>query len=251
MNKKFRHPQHVYNDIDAEVIVPFLVKIFSPQSVIDVGCGLGTWLGCFKKCGIQQVLGVDGAYHEKELIAQNLLDSEFLECDLEKDLSSIVSSVKKQLGGTTQLFDLCISLEVAEHLKESSSDSFITFLTSLSDYVVFSAAIPYQGGDGHINEQWPEYWVNKFKQRGFKPLDIIRPLFWNNSDVKVWYKQNMILFVKESRVNEIIALVNPVQMPLNVVHPELYLRKTEFSRNRLFLFFKAMILWVLKRCRRV
>ena len=65
---------------------------------------------------------------------------------------------------------------------------------------MFSAAIPYQGGQNHINEQEPNYWIEKFENEGFKLFDILRPLFWDNTEVDSWYRQNMLLFTKNGNL---------------------------------------------------
>jgi hypothetical protein len=54
---------------------------------------------------------------------------------------------------TEKKYEFCLSLEVAEHLKQSSSSVFIDTLISLEDNIIFSAAFPGQTGQGHINEQ--------------------------------------------------------------------------------------------------
>ena len=78
-------------------------------------------------------------------------------------------------------FDLAITLEVAEHLSEIRADSFIDDLCALSDLILFSAAIPDQGGRHHINEQWQSYWEPKrFKQRGYHVYDIVRWKIWSS-----------------------------------------------------------------------
>ena len=52
-------------------------------------------------------------------------------------------------------FDLALSLEVAEHLPPECGSEFVQTLTDLSSVILFSAAIPFQGGTDHLNEQWP------------------------------------------------------------------------------------------------
>ncbi len=94
-------------------------------------------------------------------------------------------------------FDLAISLEVAEHLPEKSAEIFIDSLTGLSDIILFSAAIPYQRGTNHINEQFPEYWIDKFKKRNYLVIDCIRKKIWNNPKVYFFYSQNILLFIKK------------------------------------------------------
>ena len=63
-------------------------------------------------------------------------------------------------------FDLVNCLEVAEHLDASRADSFVDDLCALGDVVVFSAAIPGQGGTHHVNEQFQSYWQERFRRNG-------------------------------------------------------------------------------------
>ena len=244
MNNKFKHPVTVYNDKAAQEIVPFIMNLLSPKSVIDVGCGVGTWLKSFRENGVRTVVGMDGAYHEKNLIAQNLSETEFVEVNLEENHRAILDILYAKLQtDSCRKFDLVVSLEVAEHLHEQYADSYINLLTALSNCILFSAAIPKQGGDGHVNEQWPEYWVDKLSGKGYKVLDIIRPNFWSNDNVNTWYKQNMFLFVKEETHKNIenrIGGQHSIKYPLNIVHPELYFAKVNMkmgirsSANSLF-----------------
>src|SRR5687768_14441955 len=44
----------------ARAMVPFVVQTLAPKSVIDVGCGTGTWLATFLEHGMTDVFGVDG-----------------------------------------------------------------------------------------------------------------------------------------------------------------------------------------------
>ena len=37
------------NQSSARIIVPMLFEAIHPQSVIDIGCGIGVWLNEFKK----------------------------------------------------------------------------------------------------------------------------------------------------------------------------------------------------------
>lgn len=80
----------------------------------------------------------------------------------------------------TKKYDLAISLEVVEHLSSESANMFIACFTNMSDIVLFSAAIPGQGGENHINEQWPEYWSGLFNERGYVGLNFARRRVWND-----------------------------------------------------------------------
>ncbi|PZV76705.1 methyltransferase family protein [Algoriphagus aquaeductus] len=170
---------------------------------MDIGCGIGTWLSIAKKLGIEDVLGVDGDYVNHELLSKYLSQSEFKSHDLTLPLV---------LG---RKFDFCLCLEVAEHLPEKFSDVLVDTLVRHSDLILFSAAIPGQGGQNHINEQEPNFWIKKFETKGYYVYDPIRPLVWTNYEVDVWYKQNIFLFSKNP-----MDLLKPIFTHL--VHPELY-----------------------------
>src|ERR1051326_3058645 len=88
-----------------------------------------------------------------------------------------------------------ISLEVAEHLPEASAQGFVASLTRLAPVVLFSAAVPLQGGAEHVNEQWQEYWRSKFSELDYVACDAIRPVIWGNEDVFTYYQQNILVYV--------------------------------------------------------
>lgn len=206
----FVHDPIIYNINSAQKIVPILLEFLHPHSVVDVGCGIGTWLSVFQDLGVRDILGIDGEYVNKDLLYSHIDKSQFISHDLTKPLT------------INRKFDLVISLEVAEHLPKESSDHFVETLISLGDYIIFSAAIPNQNGDGHINEQWPTYWSDKFQKYGFNMQDCIRYIFWSNTDVNWWYKQNIFLVVKNGIEPSIITSSTNA---LNIVHPELYQHK--------------------------
>lgn len=112
-------------------------------------------------------------------------------------------------------FDLIRCLEVAEHLDAAHADVFAESIARHGDIVLFSAAIPGQRGTDHVNEQWPSYWIEKFAQVGLKAYDVIRPQIWTNRQVKVWYRQNIILFSKEREFDG-------AESRFDLVHPELW-----------------------------
>ena len=120
-------------------------------------------------------------------------------------------------------------MEVAEHLPESSSDFLVKSLITHSDLILFSAAIPGQGGQNHLNEQWPEYWERKFSKHGFIFLDIFRPLIWNDPTVDFWYKQNMFLVAKNTHV---LAQTHSSSFRA-MIHPDLYLAKNKICQKKI------------------
>jgi hypothetical protein len=189
----------------SQEMVPVLMKWAQPKSVLDLGCGVGTWLETFSKSGVQTIYGFDGAYVNKSQLLIPI--STFTPVDLSKKMPQVVK------------VDLAISLEVAEHLPEQMADQIVDYLTSCSDRVCFGGAVQYQGGSGHINEKNQSYWVNKFLTKGFVPMDLLRKELWNNQDIEVWYRQNSILYYKCSDPEK-IKEVDPGSY--DVIHPELF-----------------------------
>lgn len=118
-------------------------------------------------------------------------------------------------------FDLAQSLEVAEHLDECYADNFVALLTSLSNIILFSAAIPHQGGTHHINCQPPAYWAKKFAQYDFECYDILRMKFWDNNAIASWYRQNSLIFIHKSK-KELFANFTPTQNPAHLMHPNMW-----------------------------
>ncbi len=168
----------------ARIVVPMLVDLVHPGSVVDVGCGRGAWLRSFLDCGVPTVVGYDGNYVSRDEL---LIPAETFE---PRDLFQPLV--------THKTFDLAVCLEVAEHLPDARSAGLVADLTKLAPVVAFSAAIPGQGGHGHINERWPEYWSGRFAVHGYEPLDCIRPRIAVHPDVAWWFRQNLMLFVASS-----------------------------------------------------
>lgn len=196
----------------AREVVPIVLSLLASRSVVDVGCGVGTWLSVFRECGVNDVVGLDGEYVKNEQL--QIPGEKFIPSDLNGNYAF------------DQRFDLAMSLEVAEHLSEEFAAGFVRDLASFSSVVLFSAAIPGQGGVHHVNEQWPAYWRGLFADRGYIAVDCIRPRIWNNRKIEVSYRQNIVLYVEEGYLKKSVALSQEKQRhnlhPFSVVHPDLF-----------------------------
>ena len=202
----------------AEKILALLMARLPPiNSAIDVGCGVGTWLAALRRSGIIDVQGIEGPWVRHELLE---IPREQL---FETDMSALLSSGDRW----PRRYDLAISLEVAEHLPARSASDFVGFLCDAADFILFSAASPHQGGRHHVNEQWPEYWAELFEERGYRYHDWVRPQIWKNRDIPVWYRQNMLVFIAQTRECDVEQESARCEMPLAVVHPEMYESKME------------------------
>lgn len=200
---------HESSRSSARQIVPLILELTQPQSVVDVGCGLGVWLSVFEEFGVEEYLGIDGDHVNQ--CALEIPRDNFLSFDLRNPL---------QLD---RKFDLVLSLEVAEHLPVECAETFIDSVTSLGPVVLFSAAIPLQGGSNHVNEQWPHYWAQHFHKRGYLVVDCLRKKMWNNENVEPWYAQNMLIFVRQDRIDGYPLLERELERMdvsrLAMVHP--------------------------------
>jgi SAM-dependent methyltransferase len=176
----------------ARVVVPIVMDLVRPTSVLDVGCGLGTWLAAFAEVGVSDFLGVDGDYVDRAKLK------------IPADRFRPVNLTDPPALGRT--FDLAACLEVAEHLPAPAAPRLVKLLTEAAPAVLFSAAIPGQGGTDHINEQWPSFWRELFTANGFVRLDPIRPRVLRDRRVEWWYQQNAFLFVRQALLAERPAL---------------------------------------------
>jgi len=196
----------------AEVVVPIILEHVDPRSVVDIGCGVGGWLAVFHRHGIEDICGVDGG--DVKLDRLRIRPEYFRPWNLGTPFD-----LKRR-------FDLALSLEVAEHLSPQRAAGFVKDLTKLADVVVFSAAIPGQGGWHHINEQWPAYWADLFERERYSPIDCLRERIWRNPDVDSWYAQNIMFFVRNDMLTNYPGLTNGIlhrpMPPLSLVHPRLF-----------------------------
>jgi SAM-dependent methyltransferase len=217
----------------AEAIVPLVVERVRPTSVVDVGCGIGVWLEAFATHGVDDYLGVDGPWVPREAL---LIPGErFVAARLDRPL---------ELG---RRFDLAVALEVAEHLPEHRAAGFVADLAGLAPCILFSAAIPHQGGTDHLNEQWLDYWAELFASHGYAAVDGIRPVIWSDRDVLPFYRQNVVIFAtpeliaqrpllahdRERTIDGRLSIVHPDLMESIAAHPSEHVRRASARDLRL------------------
>jgi hypothetical protein len=164
----------------ARAVVAIVVDMVHPDSVVDVGCGQAPWLAAFQENGVKVVHGMDGSYVDRSRL---FIDPSCFEA---VDLGHPFT-----IRGR---YDLAVCLEVVEHLADKAGKAVVKALAGAAPVVLFSAAIPGQGGEGHVNERLPAYWEVEFNKQGFRRLDAIRPRIWNDPRVDLWYRQNLFLF---------------------------------------------------------
>jgi len=168
-------------------------------SLLDVGAGHGAWAAEWLAAGVADVIAVDGDYVERDQLA--IPADRFVAHDLATPLD------------LNRRFDLVQSLEVAEHLPASKAGLFIDNLVAHGDVILFSAAVPHQGGEHHVNEQPPEYWRRRFIDRGYAAFDFIRPALAGKAHVKPWYRFNSYLYANAEGQRRLSDAIRSTRVP--------------------------------------
>jgi SAM-dependent methyltransferase len=208
--------------LSAQEMVPYIIRMLQPKSVLDVGCGIGTWSSVFQQNGVTDVLGVDGEYVNMQQLL--IPSNNFKSVDLRKSLD---------LG---RQFNIAISLEVIEHLEDNEGKELVSSLVKHAPIIVFSGAVPLQGGTNHINEQWQSYWATEFGKQGYLPYDMLRPVFWSNDKVNNCYKQNVVVYVKKGiTLPPSLQNISQVQnlRDLDLIHPDAWISRNQYMQINL------------------
>lgn len=208
------YEDHVAASLDSgRLVLGHLWQYLQPASVLDVGCGRGSWLAACRELGAETLIGLDGPWNSQAAMIEPAIQFRAVDLNQPFALDAPV--------------ELAMSVEVAEHLEPSSSERLIECLTSASEVVVFGAAYVEQGGTHHINERRHSFWAKLFAARGFAVFDLFRPNFWDDARLPFWYRQNTFLYVKRnSRAFERLTAAGLHELRniafTDCVHPELF-----------------------------
>lgn len=207
------------SDISARAMVPFLAEALKPRSMVDIGCGMGFWPRAFAQAGVPVCHGVDGAWTHTGTVltpGKDLFEYDFGQAEM--PFSPSLPQAR---------YDLVTSFEFVEHIAPGRADALVDLFCSLADIVALGGAIPHQSGVYHVNEQWADYWSEKFAARGYACCDLLRPVFWDNPEVEPWYAQNTLVYFK----GEVPAAISEqagkawaklATRPARIVHPDLW-----------------------------
>lgn len=170
------HLTHVH-DMSVEVGAQFILD-HKFKSIVDYGCGIGSYLQGAYEYGADikgYEISEDARVYTNESIQPFIEYKNFL------TLNKI------------DRYDVCICIEVAEHIDNHNSRKLVDILTMTSDYIVFSAAPPGQEGTGHINCQDHEFWCGLFEKKGFR-LKTKKLESWSSAPDYVL--KNLMVFTK-------------------------------------------------------
>ena len=195
----------------ARAVVPLLLELVRPASVVDVGCGTGAWLQVTREHGVEDVVGVDGDYIDRTQL--RIPPERFHGRDL------------SQPRALDRTFDLALSLEAAHYLPPQAAPRLVAAIAAAAPVALFSAAIPAQGGGPGLNRQWPSYWAGLFREHGFSACDWLRPRVWEDERVDWWYAQNAVVYVRSDRLEPLGLHADDRVLPL--VHPIHFLEVAE------------------------
>ncbi len=215
MGINYDHSQNRHTLAGPQAAMPILFAGYRPSSLLDVGCGTGTWLKAAIDFGIGDVFGVDGVKTPADKL--HVASDKIQQLDL-----TGAWNLEKQ-------YDVVFCLEVAEHLDMAFAPKLIDALVNHGDHVFFSAACPGQPGQHHVNCQWPDYWQRLFNQRGFVCDDAVRWQIWDIPEIEPWYRQNMFVARRDAASSGQEPRIKAI------LHPEMVLacftEKEQFDRH--------------------
>ena len=195
-----------YNYRSAKIILPMIFKYYKPNSMIDIGCGLGTWLSAALELGVENLQGIDCNEISEDFL---LVPRKYISID---DLETHENKENKK-------YDIAVSVEVAEHLNNSASEHFIKMLISYSKVIIFSAGIPYQDGEHHINCQHPQFWYAIFNKYEYVCFDFRDKLMNLWEEINPCYSQNLLLYVHKDLAHIFENIFNITNKPIFFYHP--------------------------------
>ena len=175
--------------ICADVVSKIVGSIFQINAFVDIGCGSGAWT----------IKALENFGDAKRAV---LIDLPSVNIGFELRDDPRVHFIGKNFNEDSEIptmdFDLAFCTEVLEHIEEESALKVLDSIAKNCQILVFSGAVPGQGGTGHVNEQTQEYWDKQIQLRGFRPFDVFRPILYSQN-IPQYYKNNLLLYIKPNR----------------------------------------------------
>lgn len=167
----------------------YLYNELKPNSVLDLGCGVGSYLEGFLNAGCKDLLGIELNFNNAKKYIVNNIYSFIVEGNVTQDLN------------LNRKFDCVISFEVGEHIYPDGTRMFVNNLTSYSDkYIILTAAPPGQRGTGHINLLDKNIWIDFVVSKGFLyKEDLVEKykIKWKKFKVGYYIINNLMIFKRK------------------------------------------------------
>jgi 2-polyprenyl-3-methyl-5-hydroxy-6-metoxy-1,4-benzoquinol methylase len=176
------------------VTMDWLLEFGRPfQSVVDFGCGIGSYLESAFAKNITKIKGYDiGGDYAKKYTPEHIQPFiEYLDC------------TKPMV---TEKYDCVISFETAEHIEPSGTNQFCDNLVNAlgkDGYLFFTGAPEGQDGCGHINCQSKAFWTLKFLERNLQidsVMTSIVALEWKRLGAPNYICDNLLIFKHDTYI---------------------------------------------------
>lgn len=168
----------------------FFSENYKITSVLDIGCGVGSYLEGHIRAGVTRVKGIEYNYKSAISHIPDILAPHISHGDATKKLESLGDK-----------YDCVWSVEVAEHIMPEGTDQFIDNLANLTNnYILLTAAPPGQSGTGHINLREKSFWIEAIKAKGFDYLEEDVEMLvdaWGKMGAEWYITKNVMLFKKK------------------------------------------------------
>ena len=132
-----------------------LTEVFSPRSVADVGCGSGGISAALRDRGVEQIYPFDFSQASVDMTQKRgFTNARRLDVTQAKEIPATA--------------DLCLCLEVAEHIPRKFEQHLVSLLSRVAPVLIFTAAPPGQGGHLHVNLRSQDHWKQLFREQGME-----------------------------------------------------------------------------------
>lgn len=170
---------------DAPAVMNSICSLFPElHRYADVGAGSGAFAAAAATLGLS-VVACERSIFGRALARRQGVRAERFDLSAPRVVTPMAS-------------DLVYCFEVAEHMPAELGDRLVEYLVRTAPCIVFTAAQPGQGGYGHVNEQLPEYWVERFTRAGVLPdyqaTERLKRLFAENQVRAPWLRANVLVF---------------------------------------------------------
>jgi SAM-dependent methyltransferase len=163
----------------ADRLAWYITKVLKPQKVLDVGCGPGMHVDSLRHLGVNA-----WGY------------------DIDDRVQGKNGLIQTSIFDINETGDLVMCIEVAEHIPSELNDKIVSSIVNMLDHrgiLIWTAAIPGQGGVGHINCQPKSFGYEKFTNAGLLPMNDLtnHMLTYVRQGYHMgWFTQNAQCFMK-------------------------------------------------------